>query len=136
MRQPWVLEDSDGSGAAGHVGVQSSPLSHHVALVSPGEPRGPSLSVSFCLWVPHYFVISDLGSGPSTWYMLLPVEKQPWSYRGFPGRWAAVIPHKVPRCILLTTQGSLIGMRVLVKTQETEEGKRIWIPEGLGVHCH
>lgn len=97
----------------------------------PWESQGPSLSVSFCLWAPHYFVISDLGASPSGEAGLGLIEASP-------GRWAAGVPHKALRswCGLLTTQGSLTDMRVLVKTQETEEGKRIWIPESLGIHCH
>lgn len=47
------------------------------------------------LWISRYFVISDLGVGPSTSCVLLPVEKQAFGpIDTSPERWAAGDPHK------------------------------------------
>lgn len=57
--------------------------------------------------------------------MLLPMEKKAFCLvEASPGRWAVGDPHEVPGswCGLFTAHSGLIGVRVLVKILETEEG--------------
>lgn len=102
------------------VGVRLPSLGHHWALVSPGEPRSPSLSASLFLRVPRYCCISDPGAG-------LPPDSCccPWRYIDFcpyrnfsPGRWVAGHPSRVLRSWrgLLAAPTGLIRVEVLVRS--------------------